>query len=55
MTPEQSELVRYRLARAMESLGEARLLLTNNDVRTAVIGIYYACFYAVSAILLTEG
>lgn len=48
MTPEQGELVRYRLARAMESLEEARLLLTNGHVRTAVNRIYYACFYAVS-------
>lgn len=55
MTPEQGELVRYRLVRAMESLDEARLLFTNGHVRTAVNRIYYACFYAVSALLLTEG
>ncbi len=55
MTPEQGELVRYRLARAMESLDEARLLFANGHVRTAVNRIYYACFYAVSALLLTEG
>ncbi len=36
MTPEQGELIRYRLARAMESLDEARLLFTNGHVRTAV-------------------
>jgi len=55
MTPEQGQLVRYRLARAMESLDEARLLLANGHIRTAVTRIYYACFYAVSALLLTEG
>lgn len=55
MTPEQGELVRYRLARAMESLDEARLLFANGHVRTAVNRIYYACFYAVSALLLTKG
>lgn len=55
MTPEQGELVRYRLARATESLDEARLLLANGHVRTAVNRIYYACFYAVSALLSSEG
>ncbi len=54
MTPGQGELVQYRLARAMESLDEARLLLTNGHVRTVVNRIYYPCFYAVSALLLTE-
>jgi len=53
MTPEQGQLVRYRFARAMESLDEARLLLANGHIRTAVTRIYYACFYAVSALLLT--
>jgi hypothetical protein len=53
--PEVAELVRYRLARARESLAEAELLLGNDHVRTAVNRLYYACFYAVSALLLTEG
>ncbi len=55
MTPETAELVRYRLARATESLAEAKLLLANDHVRMAVNRLYYACFYAVSALLLTEG
>jgi uncharacterized protein len=55
MTPESMELVRYRLARARESLAEAALLFANNHVRTAVNRLYYACFYAVSALLLAEG
>jgi len=53
--PEVAELVRYRLARARESFAEAELLLANDHVRTAVNRLYYACFYAVSALLLTEG
>jgi hypothetical protein len=53
--PETAELVRYRLTRAHESLAEARLLLANDHVRTAVNRVYYACFYAVSALLLAEG
>ena len=55
MSPERAELVGYRLARAHESLAEARLLLVNDHVRTAVNRLYYACFYAVSALLLAEG
>ena len=55
MSPEIAELVRYRVARAHESLAEARLLLANDHVRTAVNRLYYACFYAVSALLLAEG
>jgi hypothetical protein len=55
MKPEVAELIRYRLARAQESLAEAELLLANDHVRTAVNRLYYACFYAVSALLLTEG
>ena len=55
MTPETAELVRNRLARASESVTEAQLLLANDHVRTAVNRLYYACFYAVSALLLTQG
>lgn len=55
MTPEQGELVQYRLARAKGSLDEARLLLANGHACTAVTRIYYVCFYALSALLLTEG
>ena len=55
MKPETAELVRYRLARSHESLAEARLLLTHDQVRTAVNRVYYACFYAVSALLWAEG
>lgn len=55
MTPETTELVRYRLVRAAESLAEAKLLFENDHVQTAVNRMYYACFYAVSALLLTEG
>ena len=55
MKPETAELVRYRLTRAHESLAEAKLLLANDHVRTAVNRVYYACFYAVSALLLAEG
>ena len=55
MTPEEQALVRYRLERANEALDEARLLFEAGHLRTYVNRLYYACFYAVSALLLTQG
>jgi uncharacterized protein (UPF0332 family) len=48
-------LVTYRLERARESLEEARILLDRGYGNTFVNRLYYACFYAVSALLLTKG
>ena len=55
MTPERRALLQYRLARARETLDEARLLLDGGHANACVNRLYYACFYAVSALLLTEG
>jgi len=51
MTLEERAYIRYRLGRAREALDEARLLLEADHLATAVTRIYYACFYAVSALL----
>jgi len=53
--PEAREYIEYRLARARESLEEAELLLAKGHLNTTVNRLYYACFYAVSALLLSEG
>ena len=55
MTPETRMLVQYRLDRAREALAEATLLLDSGHANTGVNRLYYACFYAVSALLLTTG
>ncbi len=55
MNNELKVLVRYRLARATESIDEARLLLNSGHVNTAVNGIYYSAFYAVNGLLLSHG
>jgi uncharacterized protein (UPF0332 family) len=55
MTPETRMLVQYRLDRAREALAEASLLLDSGYANTGVNRLYYACFYAVSALLLTKG
>jgi uncharacterized protein len=52
MNNETRTLITYRLDRARESLVEARLLLEQGHVNTFVNRLYYACFYAVSALVL---
>lgn len=55
MKEELRVLADYRLNRARETLAEARLLLAEGHVNTYVNRLYYACFYAVSALLLLNG
>ena len=55
MKEETKTLVAYRLERAEESLEEAKILLERGYGNTFVNRLYYACFYAVSALLLTRG
>jgi len=52
---ETRTLIIYRLDRARESLEEAKILLESGHGNTFVNRLYYACFYAVSALLLTRG
>jgi uncharacterized protein (UPF0332 family) len=49
---DKSDLIKYRFTRAKETLGEIHLHVENELWNTAVNRIYYACFYAVSALLL---
>lgn len=49
------DLVRHRLQRAFEALEEACVLQEAGHFNAAVSRLYYACFYAISALLLTEG
>ena len=55
MKKETVILVNYRFKRAHESLEEAKILLEQGHANTFVNRLYYACFYAVSALLLTKG
>ena len=55
MNKETLTLINYRLERARESLEEAKLLFDRGHTNTYVNRLYYACFYAVSALLLTRG
>ena len=55
MKKETLTLITYRLERAGESLEEASILLERGHGNAFVNRLYYACFYAVSALLLTRG
>lgn len=55
MRQETKTLILYRMERAYEALDEALILLQEGHANTFVNRLYYACFYAVSALLLTKG
>ena len=50
---QNKDLVSYRLTKARETMNEINLHLANELWNTAVNRLYYACFYAVSALLLS--
>lgn len=53
MTPEDKQTyIEYRIKRAYETLKEASMLLQEDHLHGAVNRIYYAMFYAVSALAL---
>jgi uncharacterized protein (UPF0332 family) len=54
MTGEKSDLVKYRLERAKETLEDAQLLIESKRWNSAINRLYYSAFYAVIALLLNE-
>ena len=55
MKPEERDYIRYRMERAKQALGVARRALADDSLPDTVNRLYYACFYAALALLLTEG
>lgn len=55
MTASDRDLVVYRLQRARETLEDAHILADAKRWNPCVNRLYYACFYAVSALLAQEG
>lgn len=49
------ELIRYRIQRAKETASEVPALIALGFYNTAVNRIYYACYYAVTALLIQKG
>ena len=54
MTGGQKDLICHRMKRASETLEEARLMFESGHFYGAANRIYYACFYATVALLLTR-
>jgi uncharacterized protein len=54
MTEEKLALIEYRLERAQQTLDEAKIMFDAGRINAYVNRLYYACFYAVSALLLTR-
>lgn len=54
MSYSRKELANYRISRAFESIEEADLLAKNEHWNTTANRLYYACFYAASAFLLSN-
>jgi uncharacterized protein (UPF0332 family) len=50
----QRDLIQYRLKRAREALEEALLMKQEAHWNTCANRLYYACFYAVTALLAKE-
>ncbi|NJM93407.1 MAG: HEPN domain-containing protein [Cytophagales bacterium] len=46
------DYIKYRLQRAKETITETKILIDNRLWNTAINRMYYACFYAVGALLL---
>jgi uncharacterized protein (UPF0332 family) len=49
------EYVQYRLQRARDTIAEVQLLINNKLWNTAINRMYYACYYAVGALLMKNG
>ena len=55
MSGKIDDLVTYRINRAFETLNEADKMIENQFWNASINRIYYACFYAVSGLLLKKG
>lgn len=49
------DYIKYRIDRAKETILEVRTHIVNGYWNTAINRMYYACYYAVSALLIRDG
>lgn len=54
MNDANEELIQYRIQRSFETLQEAESMIENEFWNASINRIYYACFYAVGALLLSK-
>ncbi len=55
MTKKQKDVIAHRLMRSRETLAAANVLENSHFYFSAINRLYYACFYAVTALLATRG
>lgn len=46
------QLIQYRISRSKETFAEAKLLAKNDHWNAAANRLYYACYYAINALLI---
>lgn len=49
------DYIKYRLQKANDTLNEVEIHIRNEFWNTAINRMYYACFYAVNALMMKEG
>jgi uncharacterized protein (UPF0332 family) len=54
MNAQDRDLILYRIGRASETLKEAESMIENKFWNASINRTYYACYYAVGALLLTK-
>jgi len=52
---ERKNIVRYRLKKAHDTFAEVPVQMANKFFTTAANRLYYACYYAASALLINDG
>jgi uncharacterized protein len=55
MTGDIKDYITYRLSRAETTFQDAKMLADNESWNSCVNRLYYSCFYAVTAILISKG
>jgi uncharacterized protein (UPF0332 family) len=50
----QEDYIKYRIDRAKETIDEVRIHIENRFWNTAINRMYYACFYAVNALMAKD-
>jgi uncharacterized protein (UPF0332 family) len=53
-TPSKEDILRLKIAKAKNALSEAEKMLEYNFTNAALNRLYYACFYAASALLFQK-
>jgi uncharacterized protein (UPF0332 family) len=52
---EKKDVVKFRLEKANNTFAEITILMQNELYRTATNRLYYACYYAATALLINNG